>query len=234
MDYNTLPHGGRADQPSEDDATPLDIVKLLLERGANPNLQLKMFPPYRATGNDRGLDGMLTIGTTPLIRAAKAQDVDAMKLLLEHGASVEIANSQGILPVVAAAGVGSSDRDARGNYRLPDIQDRGQAAIELLLKHGAKINDKGGRQQQAALHGAAYWGWDKVSAWLLEQGADVNIADSRGLTPLDVAENRGGNPGNTIDVSAGRKAAADVLKAKGGVPGTPLPQVGRPGAPPAR
>ena len=71
VDYNTLPHGGRPDQPSLDETLPIDIVRILLEKGANPNLQLKLFPPYRATGADRGVDGMLTVGTTPLLRAAK-------------------------------------------------------------------------------------------------------------------------------------------------------------------
>ncbi len=34
--------------------------------GANPNLQLKLFPPYRSLRDDRGADGMLSVGTTPL------------------------------------------------------------------------------------------------------------------------------------------------------------------------
>ena len=79
MDYNTLPHGGRPDQPSLDETLPIDIVRILLEKGANPNIQLKLFPPFRATGNDRGLDRMLTVGTTPLLRAAKAQDAPAIQ-----------------------------------------------------------------------------------------------------------------------------------------------------------
>ena len=45
VDYNTLPHGGRPDQPSLDDTLPIDIVRLLLEKGANPNLQLKLTAP---------------------------------------------------------------------------------------------------------------------------------------------------------------------------------------------
>src|SRR5262249_6177700 len=51
VDYNTLPHGGRPDQPSTDATLPIDVVRMLLERGANPNLQLKLAIPYRATGN---------------------------------------------------------------------------------------------------------------------------------------------------------------------------------------
>jgi ankyrin repeat protein len=58
VDYNTLPHGGRPDQPALDETLPIDIVRLLLEKGANPNSQLKLLPPYRATGADRGVDRM--------------------------------------------------------------------------------------------------------------------------------------------------------------------------------
>ncbi len=233
VDYNTLPKGGRPDQPSLDAATPLDIVKLLLDKGANPNLQLKMFPPYRATGNDRGMDGMITVGTTPLIRAAKAQDWESVELLLAHGAKVDLPNSLGITPLQAAAGVGSSARDARQSFRLADVQERAIKCIDLMLKAGGELNTLGGRQPQGPIHGAAFFGWDKVVAFLLEKGANINMPDSRGLTALDYAEDRGGSAGNTLDVSAGRLAAAALLKAKGGQPGTPVPAAGpgrRPGA----
>ena len=53
---------------------------------------------------------MLTIGTTPLLRAAKALDAPAAKLLVEHGAKLDIPNNRGITPVMAAAGMGSVGR----------------------------------------------------------------------------------------------------------------------------
>ena len=42
------------------------MIAMLLEAGANPNQQLMLSPPFRNVGNDRGLDGMLTTGSTPL------------------------------------------------------------------------------------------------------------------------------------------------------------------------
>ena len=237
VDYISLPHGGRPDQPSLDATLPIDIVKILLDRGANPNMQLKMFPPYRATGNDRGLDGMLTVGSTPLLRAAKTQDAAAIDLLLKHGALLELSTSQGMVPILAAAGIGSTDRDARGNYRALDIQDRAIASLQLMLDHGAQVNEKVGRQNQVPLQGAALWGWPKVAAFLIEKGAEVNSADSRGLTALDYAQGRGGNTGTAVDVAPGRKEVADLLLSKGGKVGTPAPLQGpggRGGAPPGR
>ena len=233
VDYNTLPHGGRPDQPALDEALPIDIVRMLLDKGANPNPQLKIFPPYRATGADRGVDQMLTIGAAPLLRAAKAQDAAAIKLLLEHGAIVDLPNNQGMTPTVAASGMGSIDADTRGNYYAADIQERTIASLDLLLAHGGELNGRAGRFSQAPLHGAAFWGWNKVVEYLLQKGADINLADSRGFTALDYAMGRaGGNSrgGQRIDV---HKDTGDLLIAKGGVAGTPVPQAGggRGGAP---
>ena len=141
VDYNTLPHGGRPDQPSIDETLPIDIVRILLEKGANPNLQLKLAIPYRATGNDRGLDGMLGVGTTPLLRAAKAQDAAAIKLLLDHGALIDLPNNQGMVPILAASGHRldgtrfarqlQSRRYSRARHRVADVVDSSTAGRSM-------------------------------------------------------------------------------------------------------
>ena len=133
VDYVTLPHGGRPDQPSLDETLPIDIVRLLLDKGADPNPQLKMTAPLRATGNDRGLDPMLAPGTTPLIRAAKAMDVESMKALLEHGADISLTNSRNMTATLAASGMGSTDADTRGYFTTSDVQDRAIAALDLMF-----------------------------------------------------------------------------------------------------
>lgn len=230
VDYNTLPHGGRPDQPSPDETQPIDIIRALLEKGANPNLQLKLLPPYRSTGADRGVDTMLTVGTTPLLRAAKAQDAPSIQLLLEHGALVDLPNIQGMTPAVAASGMGSVDADTRGYYYTSDIQERAVLSLELLLAHGGRVDGRAGRFQQAPLHGAAFWGWNKVVEYLLSQRADINLTDGRGFTAVDYAMGRaGGNSrgGQRIDI---HKDTADLLMSKGGIAGTPVPPtVGRGG-----
>jgi ankyrin repeat protein len=218
VDYNTLPHGGRPDAPSLDETLPLDLIRLLLDKGANPNPQLKLLPPYRATGADRGLDTMLTFGTTPLLRAAKAQDAPAIKALLDHGAIVDLPNALGMTPTLAASGMGSVDSDTRGNYYATDIQDRAIASLELMFSHGGPINGKAGRLEQAPLHGAAFWGWNRVVEYLLAKGADINLPDGRGFTAVDYAMGRAaGNSrgGQRTDV---HQDTADLLTSKGGRP----------------
>src|SRR5690606_27170087 len=114
VDMNTIPKGGRPDRRSTDETTSLELIEMLLDAGANPNLQLKLTPPYRHRGDDRGCDALLTTGTTPLLRAAKTFDVDAMQLLIRHGANLELPTEDGVTPLMAAAGYGSLECDIRG------------------------------------------------------------------------------------------------------------------------
>jgi ankyrin repeat protein len=202
VDLNTVPRGGRPDRPSTDETTSLHVIEMLLAAGANPNAQLKLAPPFRNVGNDRGLDGMLTTGTTPLLRAAKALDAPAVTVLLEHGADLSLANARGITPIMAAAGLGSVDADTRGFYLSEDTQQRAIESLTLLIKAGGNINSKDARGL-TPLHEAARWGWNDVVTFLVKNGADLNAKDNRGLTPIDSALGKaGGNSrgGARIDV----------------------------------
>jgi ankyrin repeat protein len=203
VDVNTIPHGGRADRPSLDETTSLQVIEMLLQAGANPNLQLKLLPPYRNVGADRGVDGMLTIGATPLLRAAKALDAPAIELLLKYGANPNLPNVRGTTPVMAAAGLGSVDADTRGVFTTEDTAQRSVASLKLLLDHGGEINGKDGIRGQTPLHGAAFWGWNAAVELLAARGADLNAKDNQGKTVIDSALGKaGGNSrgGQRIDV----------------------------------
>jgi ankyrin repeat protein len=202
-DVNTLPHGGRADRPSLDETTSLQVIEMLLNAGANPNLQLKLLPPYRNIGADRGVDGMLTIGATPLLRAAKALDAPAIALLLKHGANPNLPNMRGTTPTMAAAGLGSVDADTRGVYTTEDTAQRSVESLKLILDAGGEINAKDNIRGQTPLHGAAFWGWNAAVQLLVDRGADLNAKDNQGKTPIDSALGKaGGNSrgGQRIDV----------------------------------
>jgi ankyrin repeat protein len=212
VDLNTIPRGGRADLPSLDKVTSLQMIEKLLAAGANPNLQLKLLPPYRAVGADRGADMMLSIGTTPLIRAAKAGDAAAITLLLAHGARPDLPQQNGITPLMAAAGVGSTNIDTRGSLKT---QAQAVASIELLLAGGADINlqDKQGR---SALHGAAFWGWDDVVRSLAAHHARLDLPDAKGLTPYDHALGKAGGQGRGgqgVSVNTGTAKLLEELSA---------------------
>jgi ankyrin repeat protein len=233
VDLNTLPHGGRPDRMSTDATTSLDIVRLLLEKGANPNVQLKLgVAPYRHIGDDRGCDTMLTTGATPLLRAAKTFDAPAMKLLIEHGARLDLPNIAGIAPVMAAAGYGSVECDPRGygpgipHYVTPDVEQKSIEALRVLLDAGASIDqrttaDRGrdNARGATALFGAAFWGWNDVVKFLVERGAAIDVADARGLTPVDAALGKAGGHGRGQTVEVYQDTATllvELCKERGG------------------
>jgi len=196
VDFNTLPHGGRPDRPSLSETSGLATIELLLASGANPNAQLKMFPPYRSLRADRGADGVLGIGTTPLIRAARAADTGALKLLLAHGALVDLPQDRGITALMVAAGLDRRAIDTRGKFtREEELIE----AAKLLLDAGADPNRTDDRGR-TALHGAASQGMNEIVKLLAARGADLSAADASGHTPLDYA----------LGTNAGGRAVADV------------------------
>ena len=221
-DVSTLPvkgNGAMAVIPSEDKNTALDVAKLLLKKGANPNIQLKRRPPYRDVPQDRGGDTILAQGATPLLRAARAGDAPFVELLLKNGALVDLPSKEGVTPLMAAAGVEFGTRVTRGRNRT----DEGVlATMRLLVDAGADINARmvteprrpvaegvGQRlanginrarasqmpsasavPHETALHGAAERGFDSFVKFLLEHGADPTVKDANGKTPLDLAKGK--------------------------------------------
>ncbi len=191
VDFNTMPVSNRpSPKVIDNQLSSLDLIKLLLDKGANVNAQLKQQQPYR-TKLDRGDDTMLTTGTTPLLRAAKAADIPVMRLLLAKGADPKLATRAGITPLMAAAGLGSKEEDTTGRFKT---EAEAIEAIQLCLDAGVDINAANG-QGQTALHAAALKGDDKIVQFLADHGANVAAKDRQGKTPLDAALGQAGGSG---------------------------------------
>ncbi len=209
VDFNTMPASNRPPPKVIDNQlSSLDLIKLLLDKGANVNAQLLKQQPYRVK-LDRGDDTMLTTGTTPLLRAAKAADIPSMRLLLAKGADPKLATRAGITPLMAAAGLGSKEEDTTGRFKT---EAEAIQAIQLCLDAGVDINAANG-QGQTALHAAALKGYDQVVEFLADHGANLEAKDRRGNTPLDEALGRGagsgGFDGSRKDV---HESTAELLK----------------------
>jgi ankyrin repeat protein len=176
-DVSTLPtkgNGAVAVIPSPDQLSAADVGRMMLEHGANPNIQLKRRPPYRDVPQDRGGDTMLAQGATPLLRAARAGDARFVTLLLEYKALVDLPSKEGITPLMAAAGVDYGLRVTRGRNRT---EEGVLATMELLIKAGADVNARSvlDRNASGAGRGGATPGYvpARVAA---EESASANIA----------------------------------------------------------
>jgi ankyrin repeat protein len=95
---NSRGNANPLDRDHPDKATGRDIVKLLLDHGADPNQQTY----YRAAGL-RSFGGTGR-GTTPFLVACSSGDMDIVKLLLAHGANPKLATSDGQGAIIIAVG----------------------------------------------------------------------------------------------------------------------------------
>ena len=186
VDMNTLPKGRRVELPAVDDTTGLDIITMLLDRGANPNAQLKLRLPWRQVPYDRYTEPMLNIGVTPLIRATKAGDIPVIELLLAHGALPNLPNFNGDTPLMAACAKGWINSPSRGaSY----TEEQALEVYDLLRAAGADVNART-HFNETALHSAALRGWNKIVKKLIADGAELDVKDGNGLTAIDFAMGR--------------------------------------------
>ena len=172
--------GGRASIDSMNKVTGMAILKLLLERGADPNMQL-FFKPANAPG------ALNTRGVTPLIRAATNNDPDVVKLLLEHGADATVYTADRQTPIHAVLAGRAPEPQALELIKV--LQKAGtDVNVVALINHPEEI--RGG----TALHYAVRKRQKEVIKLLASFGIDMNATDQDGLTALDYTQSRGFMP----------------------------------------
>jgi ankyrin repeat protein len=175
---------------------PLDLVKVLLDRGADVNARLKT--PLLMRQHNGG-DPSLNEGATALMRAAKVSDVTIIGLLLDKGADPNLRlRNQSTALMVAAARQG----------RNPGPEQTTVDAMKLLIDKGADpnlVNENG----ETAMH-IAVGRSDALVKFLAENGAQLDIKDKFGRTPLDVASGVPGGAGGRGRGGRGAPAAPQV------------------------
>jgi ankyrin repeat protein len=174
--------GGHASIDEPNETKGIDIVRLLLEHHANPNMQLFFRP-----ANVRGGTSTLTRGSTPLIRAAANDDKEVVKLLLENGADATVYMADRQTPIHAVLAGRAPERDAL--ELIKTLHDAGtDVNVVALVVHMEEV--RGG----SALHYAVRKRYKKVMEQLASFGIDMNLKDQDGLTALDYTQSRGFMP----------------------------------------
>ncbi len=207
-------------QPRAQDQQPAgyrEVLEALLEADADPNVRLTTHLWYWEYGVMKmGLD--LT-GATPFWRAAFAQDLEAMKLLVAHGADPNIPTrwpaigmrerrqqdgrlqedsglpqipegAPNAYPIHAAAGGGYL---GLGAFSVQSVPDQFLPAVKYLVEeHGADVNLPDS-WLYTPMHYAASRGDNELIEYLVAQGSDVTVLTRLGQSTADMA--RGGQAG---------------------------------------
>lgn len=195
VDMNSLQWvQGRPAPILRDRLDAVDLVKLLLAKGANPNQRLKRGPLKRH--HDAGSTLGFGTGATPLMRAARTNDVSVMKALLDGGADPFLTLPDRTNALHIAAGLGYGGLRGEGIRIVVPTADGAVEALGLLLDRGMDV-DAFNAAGNTALHGAVGRG-DAVVKFLASRGASLDVKNKAGFTPLDLASGsggRGGRPG---------------------------------------
>uniref|UniRef100_A0ABD2XLF8 PRANC domain-containing protein n=1 Tax=Trichogramma kaykai TaxID=54128 RepID=A0ABD2XLF8_9HYME len=204
-------------------------VKLLLRRGANPNLAdaegltslhviCKEYDEDEYSdddsdddGDNKGLaklflqindeiqqavqiDAIDRMGRTPLHLALKYGDRVSTELLLKRGANPNFADSEGLTPLHVICKRNDDDDDDYDDYDDED-EDDDDDDDNNLAKLFFQVNDEIQQTVQvnardmlgnAPLHYALSVGARSVVKLLLRKGADQNLANEDGSTPLHI------------------------------------------------
>jgi len=214
--------------------TALDLMTLLLERGADPN------KPFAGQFHSSSMPNSDRFDNTPFYRAAITADVEALKVLIAHGADLEQTPAPppapaGPAPPAAGRGRGGNPnagktpamvamtggrgpqmtggpgyiRSGAVPYREPGSR-KPEDAFVLLIKSGANPNAKAA-DGSTLLHQAAQAGNLTMIRALADAKVDFSQTNRDGLTALDVAEGK-----QPAGAPAGRAARGGPPPAGGG------------------
>ena len=189
----------------------LDVLKLLLDKGADPNVRVNRKVWFSSYNFDQS--NVDEAGATPFWRAAYASDVPAMKLLVSYGADPAIptiklptrrnpedparsakdlsgvpdvpVGGPNVTPLQAAAGVGYGFGFAGNSHHV--APGGMAAAVKYLVEETGQNVNAVDADGNTAMHHAAARGDNDMILYLLSKGAVVTRVNRAGQTTVDMA-----------------------------------------------
>ena len=199
----------RANHPNK--MSSIDLVKFLLDKGADPN------KPFQGQVHNTTLCCDPEVNSSPFYRAAVASDVEAMKLMLAKGAKVDWSPVEVKKPGAPAGGGGAAGRGANANvgktpsyvtlsggrgaafaagpgfdrigappFREPGLREPVEA-LKALIAAGANVNAKAADGSTLLHQAVSVRRTDAIRA-LVEAGAKLDAVNKDNVTPLLLAE----------------------------------------------
>ncbi len=225
----------------DDPSAGVNLVRVLLAHGADPNARLTQGTPVRRWSHDFAFMDRW-VGATPFWLAAKFLEGDMMRVLADAGADPLLASPDGTTPLMAAAGLGYRrgggsafirDRRDFSSYNPVESAELGSAipeaeerlaieAVTVAIELGADVN-AANNAGDTALHAAASHGMNSVIEVLTNSGANLHAENRRGQAPLALAVYSDGIGGGRFV----RESTADLLRTLGDT------ETARPTEPPA-
>jgi ankyrin repeat protein len=164
----------------------LELMKVMLDHGANPNARVTRDLWFAHREIDPGVEFVTSAGATAFWKCAEVGDVDGMRLLVAHGADPNIGNSDGVTPLMMAAGSGWHGMDD-----VTSPHGRFAAVKYLVEELHADVNatDTGGSRLPGytPLHNAAHRGDNEMILYLVSKGARVDAVSRNKMTVADMA-----------------------------------------------
>jgi len=176
------------------DLDHLEIIKALLQHGANPNARVR---DNTLTRTIFTMQWFFEDGATAFVRAAQSSDTELMKLLLDYKADPFLKTANGDTSLTAAGGIGWVEGVTYERSPQENVE-----AIRLLLDLGLDPNGAN-NEGRTALMGAALKGRNAAVQLLVERGARLETYD-RGSRDTDkVGSLAAGHTWQALDYAEG-------------------------------
>ncbi len=176
------------------DMDHLEYITLLLNKGADPNIQVTENTLSRTIFT---MQWFFEPGATAFVRASQSSDTALMKLLLAHGADPKITTDFGDTALTVAGGIGwvegvTYERSAKENVE----------AVRMLLDLGLDPN-WANHDGRTAVMGAAHKGRNEVIQLLVDRGAKIDARDKGSRDTGSAASLIAGHRFQVLDYSEG-------------------------------